>query len=85
MTYMLKISLPETEKLMILEKNGHVMAAPRCLNKNCKSSIETHGTILCDFCLPGSGIVDIDYLVVYCLCVVLDHNKILKKTASKNY
>ena len=61
--------------VMILEKMNYVMAAPHFVNKNCRGSLETHGAILCDFCLSSSGIVTIDHCVVYCLCVVLD-NKI---------
>ena len=54
------------------------MAIPHCVNKNCRGSLETHGTILCDFYLSGSG-VNIYYCVVYCLCVLLDNKRILKK------
>ena len=56
--------------VMILEKINYVMAAPHFVNNNCKGSLESHGTILCDFCLSGSGIVTIDHCDVYCLCVV---------------
>ena len=41
--------------------------------------LETHGTILCDLCLPGSVVVNIDYCVMYCLCVLCWTIKSLQK------
>ena len=41
--------------------------------------------ILCDFCLPGSVIVSIDYGMVYCVCVVLDNKKYPKEISITFY
>ena len=62
--------------VMMLEKNEHVTAAPHFVNNICRDSLETHDTILCDFIVSGSVVVNIDYFVVYCVCVVLDNNKV---------
>ena len=62
------------------KKNDHVMAGPHFVNKNCRGLQETRGTLVCDFCLSGSGIVNIDYCVVYCLCVVLDNKNIKNRS-----
>ena len=64
--------------VMILAKIDHAMAAPHFVNKICRGTLDTHGTILCDFCLSGSVVVYIDYCFVYCLCVVSDNTKYIK-------